>query len=146
MGKVISELNGKLMSISFHVPTPNMLVVDLTCCLEKPAKYDEVKKVMKQVSEGRFKGILGYTEDWVVSCDFNSDTHSSTFDAGAGNALNHHFVKLSSCTVSMSLPNVDFSVLQMMLSYHSVAELEYLIECAFSNKGGKDSEWRKRSE
>ena len=96
MGKVISELNGKLMSISFHVPTPNMLVVDLTCCLEKPAKYDEVKKVMKQVSEGRFKGILGYTEDWVVSCDFNSDTHSSTFDAGAGNALNHHFVKLSS--------------------------------------------------
>ena len=76
MGKVISELNGKLMSISFHVPTPNMLVVDLTCCLEKPAKYDEVKKVMKQVSEGRFKGILGYTEDWVVSCDFNSDTYS----------------------------------------------------------------------
>lgn len=63
-----------------------MLVVDLTCCLEKPAKYDEVKKVMKQQSEWPLQGHLGYTEDWVVSCDFNSDNTHSTFDAGAGNA------------------------------------------------------------
>ena len=76
MGKVIPELNGKLMSMSFHVPIPNMLVVDLTCCLEKPAKYDEIKKVVKQTSEGPLEGILGYTQDQVVSCDFNSDSHS----------------------------------------------------------------------
>ncbi|CAD7681408.1 unnamed protein product [Nyctereutes procyonoides] len=82
--KVIPELNGKLTDMVFCVPTPNVSVVDLTCRLEK------------QALEGPLKGMLGYTEDQVVSCDFNSDTHSSTFDAGDGIALNDHFVKLIS--------------------------------------------------
>ncbi|KAL6061346.1 hypothetical protein STEG23_035662 [Scotinomys teguina] len=94
VGKVIPELNGKLTGMAFRVPTPNMSVVDLTCRLQKPAKYDGIKKVVTAGVRGPTKGHPGLYH--VVSCDFNSDSHSSTFDAGAGIALNDNFVKLIS--------------------------------------------------
>ncbi|XP_063041931.1 glyceraldehyde-3-phosphate dehydrogenase-like [Engraulis encrasicolus] len=96
VGKVIPELNGKLTGMAFRVPTPNVSVVDLTVRLEKPAKYDDIKAKMKAAAHGPMKGILGYTEDQVVSSDFNSDYHSSYFDAGAGIAISDHFVKVVS--------------------------------------------------
>ncbi|KAM4808323.1 glyceraldehyde-3-phosphate dehydrogenase-like [Rhinophrynus dorsalis] len=96
VGKVIPELNGKLTGMAFRVPTPNVSVVDLTCRLEKPAKYDDIKGVIKAAADGPLKGILGYTDEQVVSTDFNGDDRSSIFDAGAGIALNDHFVKLVS--------------------------------------------------
>ncbi|XP_005065776.2 glyceraldehyde-3-phosphate dehydrogenase-like [Mesocricetus auratus] len=92
VGKVIPELNRKLTGVAFHVPTPNASVVDLICRLEKAAKYEDIKKVVKQASEGPLKGILGYTEDQVVSCNFNSDSHSSIFGAGAGSWHDNEFV------------------------------------------------------
>jgi glyceraldehyde 3-phosphate dehydrogenase len=84
---------GQLTSMAFRVPTPNVSLVDLICRLEKLAKYDDIKKVVKQASEGPLKGILGYIEDQVVSCNFNSNSHSSTFDAGVGIVLNNNVVK-----------------------------------------------------
>ncbi|CAO3683545.1 hypothetical protein G6F70_001508 [Rhizopus microsporus] len=97
VGKVIPELNGKLTGMAFRVPTPDVSVVDLTVRLEKPASYDEIKAVIKKASEeGPLKGILGYTDDQVVSTDFLSDTHSSVFDAKAGIQLSPTFVKLIS--------------------------------------------------
>lgn len=96
VGKVIPSLNGKLTGMSLRVPTPDVSVVDLTCRLSKPASYEDIKKVIKAASEGELKGILGYTEDEVVSNDFLSDSHSSIFDAKAGISLNENFVKLIS--------------------------------------------------
>ena len=96
VGKVIPELNGKLTGMSFRVPTLDVSVVDLTCRLEKAATYDEIKAAMKAASEGALKGILGYTEDAVVSTDFIHDSRTSIFDAAAGISLNSNFVKLVS--------------------------------------------------
>ncbi|MCI1930792.1 MAG: type I glyceraldehyde-3-phosphate dehydrogenase [Clostridia bacterium] len=96
VGKVIPELNGKLTGLSFRVPTLDVSVVDLTCRLVKHVSYDEIKAVIKKASEEELKGILGYTEDPVVSSDFVSDPRTSIFDAGASIALNDHFVKLVS--------------------------------------------------
>lgn len=97
VGKVIPALNGKLTGMAFRVPVPNVSVVDLTIRLEKGASYDEIKKVVKAAAEsGRLKGILAYTEDQVVSSDFNTSSYSSIFDAGAGISLNNNFVKLVS--------------------------------------------------
>jgi len=93
---VIPELKGKLTGMSFRVPTPDVSVVDLTCRLAKEATYEEIKNAVKEASQGSLKGILGYTEDAVVSCDFTSDKRSSIFDAAAGIALNSTFVKLIS--------------------------------------------------
>ncbi|KAG4087717.1 glyceraldehyde-3-phosphate dehydrogenase [Neocallimastix lanati (nom. inval.)] len=93
---VIPELKGKLTGMSFRVPTPDVSVVDLTCRLAKEATYEDIKNAVKEASEGALKGILGYTEDKVVSCDFTSDKRSSIFDADAGIALNSTFVKLIS--------------------------------------------------
>jgi glyceraldehyde 3-phosphate dehydrogenase len=96
VGKVIPELNGKLTGMAFRVPTTDVSVVDLTCRLEKPASYDDIKAAMKAASEGAMKGVLGYTEDQVVSSDFIGEPRTSVFDAGAGIALTDHFVKVVS--------------------------------------------------
>ena len=96
VGKVIPELNGKLTGMSMRVPTLDVSVVDLTVNLAKPAKYDEICAAMKAASEGELKGVLGYTEDAVVSSDFLGDTRTSIFDAKAGIALTDTFVKVVS--------------------------------------------------
>jgi len=96
VGKVIPSLNGKLTGMAFRVPTANVSVVDLTCVLEKGAKYADICATIKAASQGEMKGILGYTEDAVVSSDFVSDPRSSIFDAKAGIALTDNFVKVVS--------------------------------------------------
>lgn len=94
VGKVIPELNGKLTGMSFRVPTVDVSVVDFTVRLEKETTYEDIKKVMKEVSNGEMKGILGYTEEAVVSQDFVGDTRTCIFDAEAGIMLSPTFVKL----------------------------------------------------
>ena len=96
VGKVIPELNGKLTGMAFRVPTPDVSVVDLTARLAKPAKYEDICKVIKAASEGPMKGVLGYTEDDVVSTDFLGEVCTSVFDAKAGIQISDTFVKLVS--------------------------------------------------
>ncbi|MFT5860749.1 MAG: glyceraldehyde 3-phosphate dehydrogenase [Flavobacteriaceae bacterium] len=96
VGRVIPALNGKLTGMAFRVPTPNISVVDLTVNLVKPATYEEVKKAMKEASENGLKGVLGYTDELVVSSDFLGDTRTSIFDANAGMSLTDTFVKVVS--------------------------------------------------
>merc|ERR1712146_381377 len=96
VGKVIPSLNGKLTGMAFRVPTANVSVVDLTAVLEKGAAYSQITECIKEASEGELNGILGYTEDMVVSSDFVSDPRSSIFDKNAGIALTDNFVKLVS--------------------------------------------------
>lgn len=94
VGKVIPELNGKLTGMSFRIPTPNVSVVDLTARLEKPASYEDICAAIKKAAEGELKGVMGYTDEDVVSTDFNGEKLTSVFDAKAGIALNDKFVKL----------------------------------------------------
>jgi len=96
VGQVWPNVNGKLTGMSFRVPTVDVSVIDLTVRLEKPASYADIKKAVKAASEGEMKGILGYTEEELVSTDFIHDARSSIFDAEAGISLNPHFVKLIS--------------------------------------------------
>ncbi|XP_041377537.1 glyceraldehyde-3-phosphate dehydrogenase-like [Gigantopelta aegis] len=96
VGKVIPDLNGKLTGMAFRVPVPNVSVVDLTVRLKTGASYEKIKQTIKEASNTSMKGILGYTEDDVVSEDFKGDNRSSIFDAKAGIALNDNFVKLVS--------------------------------------------------
>ena len=94
VGKVIPELNGKLTGMSLRIPTADVSLVDLTCRLEKPAKYDEICAAMKAAAEGPMAGVLGYTDEEVVSSDFRTDARTSIFDAKAGISLNDNFVKV----------------------------------------------------
>jgi glyceraldehyde 3-phosphate dehydrogenase len=96
VGKVIPELNGKLTGMAFRVPTVDVSSVDLTCRLEKPAKYEEIVAAIKEAAAGPLKGVLGWTDDEVVSSDFIHDPRSSIFDVKAGISLNDHFVKVIS--------------------------------------------------
>lgn len=94
VGKVIPSLTGKLHGLAFRIPTPNVAIVDLNVRLRKQTTYEDIKAKIKEASEGPLRGILGYTEEELVSSDFNGDTHSAYFDAGAGIHLSDNFVKL----------------------------------------------------
>merc|ERR1712206_31450 len=96
VGKVLPDVNGKLTGMAFRVPTPDVSVVDLTCRLTNPAKYDDIVAAIKEASAGDMKGVLDWTDEEVVSTDFVTCKASSIFDVGAGIALNEHFVKLVS--------------------------------------------------
>merc|ERR1711937_888887 len=96
VGKVIPSVNGKLTGMAFRVPTPDVSVVDLTCRLEKPAKYEEIVAAIKESAAGDMKGVLDWTDEEVVSTDFVSCKASSIFDVKAGIALNDNFVKVVS--------------------------------------------------
>jgi glyceraldehyde 3-phosphate dehydrogenase len=114
VGKVIPELNGKLTGMAFRVPTTNVSVVDLTVKLNKDTTYKEVCQKMKEASEGPLKGILGYTEEEVVSQDFCGDSHSSIFDANAGIQLGPRFVKV----VSWYDNEIGYSNRMVNLAHH----------------------------
>ncbi|CAN0068059.1 unnamed protein product [Discosporangium mesarthrocarpum] len=101
VGKVIPELNGKLTGMAFRVPTADVSVVDLTCRLEKAASYDDIKSAIKEASVSSMEGVLGYTEEAVVSSDFLSNPYSSIFDATAGIALSDDFVKVRACGTTL---------------------------------------------
>merc|ERR1711862_756452 len=96
VGKCLPAVNGKLTGMAFRVPTPDVSVVDLTCRLEKPAKYDDIVAAIKEQADGPMKGYLAYTDEEVVSTDFVSCKDSSIFDIGAGISLSDTFVKLVS--------------------------------------------------
>merc|ERR1712056_83241 len=96
VGKCLPAVNGKLTGMAFRVPTPDVSVVDLTCRLEKGAKYDEIVAKVKQAADGDMKGVLDWTDEEVVSTDFVSCKSSSIFDVSAGIALSDTFVKLVS--------------------------------------------------
>ena len=122
VGKVIPELNGKLTGMSMRVPTLDVSVVDLTVNLAKPAKYEEICAAMKAASEGELKGVLGYTDEAVVSSDFLGDTRTSIFDADAGIALTDTFVKV----VSWYVNEIGYSnkVLELIEHMYSVDHAE----------------------
>ncbi len=122
VGKVIPELNGKLTGMSMRVPTLDVSVVDLTVNLAKPATYEEICAAMKEAAEGELKGVLGYTDEAVVSSDFLGDTHTSIFDAKAGIALTDTFVKV----VSWYDNEVGYSnkVLELIKHMYSVDHAE----------------------
>ena len=122
VGKVIPELNGKLTGMSMRVPTLDVSVVDLTVNLAKPATYEEICAAMKEAAEGELKGVLGYTDEAVVSSDFLGDTRTSIFDAKAGIALTDTFVKV----VSWYDNEVGYSnkVLELIKHMYSVDHAE----------------------